>query len=152
MEQNQESLTKNYQANGAYRAIQERNLTPLQILLELYKGIIQNLDEAKNAYRQNNLGKMCLYNQKTFLILSALKDNMDRSIETDFSKNLDTFYTAVFFRLAKVLERDDPITEYEIIEKSVRDVYHFWASLEQNKNIIFPAPISEGLVSGTELA
>jgi flagellin-specific chaperone FliS len=120
------SIQQGQRITSSYRTVYEQNLTPCQILLELYRAMIRNLDAAKNAYRNKDLGKMCSYNQRNFMILSALKDNLDRTDTSKFVDNLDIFYTSLFYSITKVLEGPDPVAEFERIEKSVIEVYKFW--------------------------
>lgn len=127
-------LFHHYQGGiAAYRSNYERNMSPHQILLELYKGILKNLDGAKIAYRNKDLGKMCQYNQKNFLIISALKDHIDKSSHSKFAEDLDNFYTVIFYRLAKILNFPEPLQEFERLENSVKEVYQFWIRIGSEK-------------------
>ncbi len=137
---------------STYRSNFERNLSPYQILLELYRALLRNLDTAKNAYRHKDLSKMCAYNQKNFLILSALKDNIDRTEKSQLSEGLDKFYTIIFYRLVRILETNDPFAEFERLESSVRDVYLFWGRVGQRETTPNTENILGGHTTGTNFA
>ncbi|MFA7276676.1 MAG: flagellar protein FliS [Pseudobdellovibrionaceae bacterium] len=141
-------------ATAKYKDTYERNLTPHQILLELYKGMLRNLREAKISYACGDLGNMCRINQKNFLIISALKEHIDKTSHSKMSEGLDKFYSILFVRLAKVLESDNPYEEYERLGNFVQDVYEFW--MRVGSCVSEQGSVSEtqklGVDNGTDIA
>lgn len=126
------------QAFNAYQKAHEHGMNNVDIVVALYQGIIRNLEAARLAYQDNDLGKMCQTNQKTFRILAALQCHLDFEKGKDTAPALDNFYTAIFVRLAKVLERPDPAGEFRYLESNVRDVYAQWKKLAQKCQISAP--------------
>lgn len=124
--------TKTYgNAAQAYQQAGQTALNPIEIVVALYEGILRNLEGAKNAYTASNLEEMCALNEKTFRILAALQSHLDFEKGGDTAPALNDFYKILFVRLAKVLEKDDPVAEFEYMQENVRDVYSKWSLLAQ---------------------
>lgn len=127
-------------ATQAYQQAGQTALNPVEIVVALYDGILRNIEEAKNAYIDKNLEKMCHTNEKTFRIITALQCHLDFEKGGDTAPALNKFYNIIFSRLAKILESKDPCQEYEYIQSNVRDIYIKWSKLarkvrEQGKNL-----------------
>ncbi len=120
------SFNTQQRAVSAYNASFHRNLSPYMIMIELYKGLLKNVRTAKIAYGNKDLGKMCAYNQKNFMIISALQAHLDKNDGTKLSVDLDKFYSTLFFSLVRVLKVPSPLEEFDRIEKSIQNVYNFW--------------------------
>lgn len=154
------SFNNSQKAASAYTSNFQRNLSPYMILLELYKGMLKNVGAAKIAYRNKDLGKMCSYNQKTFLIISALQSHLDKNDGTKISTDLDKFYSTLFYSLVRVLKVPSPLEEFERIEKSIQDVYRFWikvgevghAQPSEHTSGNISKPLAESPQTGTDIA
>lgn len=109
----------------------EKGLAPVEIVVALYQGLIRNIQAAKMAYHDRDLGKMCTHNQKAVNILIALQSHLDHEQGGTTAKALDQFYTAVFLNITKILDKSDPYSEFGIIEHHVEDVCSQWMSLSR---------------------
>lgn len=120
-----------HNAANAYLRASEKGMAPIEIVVALYQGLMRNIQAAKTAYRERDLGKMCIYNEKSFNILLALQTHLDHEQGGQAAVALDRFYTAVFLNIAKILEKSDPYQEYSIIEHHISDVCGQWMSLSR---------------------
>jgi flagellar biosynthetic protein FliS len=128
-------------AVSAYRKAQEHALHPVDIVVALYQGMLKNLNEAKVAYENRDLDKMCAINEKTFRILAALQCHLDFEQGKNTAITLDSFYTAFFVRLVRVLETPAPVQEYSYLEATLHDVYDEWKKLaEKSRFSMLEAP------------
>ena len=118
-------------AAQAYQQAGQKALNPVEIVVALYEGILRNLEGAKSAYAENDLDKMCALNEKTFRILGALQSHLDFEKGGDTAPALNEFYKIVFVRLTAVLQQEDPVAEYEVLQSNVRDIYSKWSLLAQ---------------------
>lgn len=126
-------------AVNAYQKAQEHGLGPVDIVVALYQGMLKNIDAAKIAYQEKDLGKMCQMNEKTFRILAALQCHLDFEKGANTATALDVFYTAFFVRLTRVLESADPYHEYLYLEDTLRDVYGEWKKLAEKGRFSSPS-------------
>lgn len=128
-------------AAQAYKQVGQSALNPVEIVVALYEGILKNLEEAKNAYSEQNLEEMCLLNEKTFRILGALQAHLDFENGGETAPALNDFYKIVFVRLTNILQKEDPVSEFDYLRNNVRDVYEKWSLLskkvmDQQRSII----------------
>lgn len=121
--------TKAYQqASKAYQQASDDNLTPLQIVVELYKGILKNMRAAKMAYSAGDFQKVVDLNNKTFNILEALQANLDFDNGGDDATFLRDFYTIIFVKMANILQQANPAAEYDALINYINPVYERWYS------------------------
>ena len=122
-------------AATAYRDTYVSNISGMEIVVELYKGMISNIENAKNAYTAGHLEKMCHLNDKTFKILIALQSNLDYEKGGDAAVFLNQFYNSIFASLTKVLREKNPEQAFNQILASMRPVYQRWQefSAQQHK-------------------
>lgn len=132
---NPTSMTKNpyQQASSAYKQADKDNLNGFQITAKLYEGIVKNLNDAKRCYQNNDLEEMVKINSNTFDILAALQSTLDQESEEakDYSDYLYRFYNIAFIKLAEVLEKDDPVAEYDDLINFVRPIYQQWQAFAE---------------------
>ncbi|MAF97051.1 MAG: hypothetical protein CMH26_00280 [Micavibrio sp.] len=121
--------TPNYQkAAGAYQNTSEQHINGFEIVRELYKGMISNIEQAKDAYNDNRLEEMCLLNQKTFKILMALQSHLNFEQGGDAATFLNNFYNSIFVSLTRVLRADDTAQEFDNIIERIEPVYKRWCT------------------------
>ena len=137
-------------AAQAYQQAGQKALNPVEIVVALYEGILRNLEGAKNAYAENDLEKMCALNEKTFRILGALQSHLDFENGGDTAPALNEFYKIVFVRLANVLQQEDPVAEFEVLQSNVRDIYSKWSLLAQKVSDQQKEMAAQGQVSVQE--
>lgn len=120
-------------ASSAYRSAYESNMSGMEIVAELYKGIIKNLEQAKRHYQDGVLDEMCTVNEKTNKILIALQSHLNMDEGGEAAQFLNTFYNGIFAKLTRVLSNDDPVAAYDEIIESVKPVYKIWCEHAANQ-------------------
>ena len=115
-------------ASKAYQGSQDSNLTPLQIVVELYKGLLKNTHQCKMAYERGDFAEIARLNQNSFDIIDALQSNLDFEQGGDDAKFLDDFYTVVFRKMMRTLSVVDPAAEFQSIIDYIQPVYDRWYS------------------------
>lgn len=132
-------MTQNpYQkASSAYGSRRDDNLTPMQIVVELYKGLLKNIRLAKESYITGKLDVMCDYNKKSFDIIEALQMNLNWEAGGEDTKFLNDFYNITFHKLARVLSVEDTVKEFDSTIAYVTPVYERFYGFAYGKP---PAP------------
>ena len=111
------------QASKAYQRNTDVALTPMQIVVELYKGMMRNVKEAKTCYQQMRLDVMTDYIIKTFNIIEALQANLDMVNGGEDAKFLNRFYTVIFSALTSATAKIDPEKEFDDIYAYIQQVH-----------------------------
>jgi len=114
---------KTYQKNS------DENLTPLQIVVELYKGMLKNTKLAKSAWESNQLDVMTNYIVKVFDIIEALQSNLDIEKGGEDAKFLLRFYSVIFSALSQVTAKPDPKSEFDAIIAYIQQVHDRWYTM-----------------------
>ena len=123
IEQNQQNFAL---ATTAYQNAYVSNISGFQIVTELYKGMMGNIEQAKLAYQAGQLDKMCHLNEKTNRILIALQSHLDFDKGGDAAVFLNQFYNSIFASLAKILRKQQPEEEFDHIIAAIKPVYERW--------------------------
>lgn len=113
-------------AAGAYKQTQVNTISGMDVVVELYKGMIKNIEAAKAAYENNKLDEMCRWNEKTFNILVGLQTHLDFDNGKDAAEFLNGFYNTIFGALAKVHREEDPAKAFDDIIAAIQPVYMRW--------------------------
>lgn len=113
-------------AAGAYKQTQVNTISGMDVVVELYKGMIKNVEAAKAAYENNKLDEMCRWNEKTFNILVGLQTHLDFDQGKDAAEFLNGFYNTIFGALAKVHREEDPAKGFDDIIGAIEPVYMRW--------------------------
>lgn len=111
---------KTYQKNS------DEKLTPLQIVVELYKGMLKNTKLAKSAWESNQLDVMTNHIVKVFDIIEALQSNLDLEKGGEDAKFLLRFYSVIFSALSQVTAKPDPKSEFDAIIAYIQQVHDRW--------------------------
>ena len=119
---------KTYQKNS------DENLSPLQIVVELYKGMLRNILAAKKGWQAGQLDVMSNHLTKTFDIIEALQANLDLEKGGEDAVFLNRFYTVVFSALSQVSAKPEPAEEFDAILAYVQDVHDRWYALAYSRN------------------
>ncbi len=117
------------QASQAYQKKNDESLTPLQIVVELYKGMIKNTKLAKQAREHNQFDVMSNHIIKTFDILEALQSNLDLENGGEDAAFLNRFYTVIFSALSQASLKPDPLTYFDEIIAYMQQVHDRWYAL-----------------------
>lgn len=113
-------------ASRAYQQNNDENLSPTQIVAELYKGMIKFLLEAKTAYEQNKLDEMNNRIQRLLTVIETLQAHVDLENGGKDAAFLREFYIILSGRLGRVLDRPDPVAEFDQLIAYVKPVYERW--------------------------
>ena len=112
-------------ASKAYQRKSDDNLSPLQIVVELYRGMIRNTISAKKNYEAGRLDLMTNDITKTFNIIEALQANLDLGAGED-AQFLNRFYNVVFAALRDATSKPNPSKEFDNIAGYIQEVYNRW--------------------------
>jgi flagellar protein FliS len=113
-------------ASQAYQKKNDDTLTPLQIVVELYKGMIKNTKLAKQCWEAKQLDVMCNYIEKNFNILEALQSNIDMENGGEDAVFLNRFYTVIFSALTLAISKPDPSAYFDEIVAYIQQVHDRW--------------------------
>lgn len=113
-------------ASQAYQKKNDETLTPLQIVVELYKGLIKNTKMAKQCWESKQLDVMCDYISKNFNILEALQSNLDLENGGEDAAFLNRFYTVIFSSLTLATAKPDPSAYFDQIISYIQQVHDRW--------------------------
>ena len=91
------------QAMGAYSKTNDESMNGFEVVVELYKGMMKNIREAKIAYEEGKLEEMVKINEKTNKILIALQSNINKEQGGEAAEFLNQFYNGLFAKLMRVL-------------------------------------------------
>lgn len=130
-----EAMTENnshHHASSAYRNMYETNMSGMEIVAELYKGMLKNIEAAKKAHAEGNFEEMVNLNTKTNKILMALQSNLDFEQGGEASLFLNQFYSGIFASLTKILSEEDPQARFDEIIDSIKPVYKIWCEHAAN--------------------
>lgn len=113
-------------ASQAYQKKSDDTLTSLQIVVELYKGLIKNTKLAKQFWNSRQLDVMCTYIDKNFNILEALQSNLDLENGGEDAVFLNRFYTVIFSSLTLATSKPDPSAYFDEIISYIQQVHDRW--------------------------
>ena len=113
-------------ASKAYQRKNDDTLTPLQIVVELYKGLIKNTKLSKQCWENRQLDVMCGYIDKNFDILEALQSNLDLENGGEDAAFLNRFYTVIFSSLTLATAKPDPSAYFDEIIAYIQQVHDRW--------------------------
>ncbi len=120
-------------AAKAYQGNKDANLSPLQIVVELYKGMLRNIREAKLAVERQDYQTYAKLSQKTFDIVEALQANLDVDNGGEDAKFLLNFYSVIFQKHMRVLSQPDPAAELQKLLDYIQPVYERWYGFAYGK-------------------
>ncbi len=115
-----------HKAAKAYQKKSDDNLSPLQIVVELYKGMIRNTKESKAHFQAGKLDLMTNSIMKTFTIIEALQANLDMEQGGEDAVFLNRFYNVVFSALTQATLKPDPAAEFDGIISYIQQVADKW--------------------------
>jgi flagellar protein FliS len=116
-------------ASKAYQSHGDGNMSQLQIVVELYRGILKNIKIARDSWNDRHLDVMSNHIIKTFDIIEALQSSLDLEKGGEDAKFLNHFYSVVFSALSHATAKPDPAAEFDAIIAYVQTVYDRWYAL-----------------------
>ncbi len=121
------------EATDAYRSSHVNTMSGFDIVVELYKGIIKNVEHAKESYKIGRLDDMCTQIEKTNKILVALQAHLNFDNGGEAADTLNNFYNNTFASLAQVLRKPNPEDEFDKVLRSIQPVYEIWCKHAVNE-------------------
>ncbi len=123
-------MTNHYnKASQAYQRHSDNALSPLQIVVELYKGMLRNVRTAKESYQAGQLDVMSQNIIKTFDVLEALQGSLDLEKGGEDAAFLNRFYNVIFSALSMATAKPDPVKEFDGILAYIQQVHDRFAAL-----------------------
>lgn len=116
-------------ASQAYQKSSDDNLTPMQIVVELYKGMIRNTKMAKQSWKEGQLDVMSNHIAKAFDIIEALQSNIDLENGGEDAQFLNRFYTVLFGALSQVTAKPSPAEFFDEIINYMQQVHDRWYTM-----------------------
>ncbi len=123
------ALNPYQKASQAYQKKSDENLTPLQIVVELYKGMLRNTKIARQSWKEGHLDVMSNHIIKTFDILEALQGNLDLENGGEDAQFLNRFYTVIFSSLSHATAKPDPVKYFDEIIEYIQLVHDRWYAI-----------------------
>ncbi len=130
---NDSSYNSYEKAATAYRTAYVNSISGFEIVVELYKGMISNVKQAKIAYQEGRLEAMCQLNEKTGKILIALQSHLDFEKGGEAALYLNQLYNSVFASLARILRNKNPELAFDQIVAALWPVYQKWCEFSSEQ-------------------
>ena len=134
-------------ASQAYQKKSDDNLTPLQIVVEMYKGMLRNVKLSKQFWKEGNYELMSQYIIKTFDILEALQSNLDMENGGEDAQFLHRFYSVLFSALSQASSKPNPSEYFDEIIVYIQQVHDRWYKMAYGD---LPIPEDEATPPQTE--
>lgn len=133
-------------ALGAYQQTRDENLSQMEIVLELYKGMIRFLREAKAAHAKGDFETMMHWVDRFLKVVEALHVNVDDEAGGEDAQFLAEFYTVLTGRIGLVLDRPDPQHEFQQLIDYIQPVYERWYELVHGRKPFADADETDGSI------
>lgn len=127
-------------AVNAYQKKSDENLSPLQIVVELYKGMIKHSKDARRHYQEGHLDLMTVSITKVFSIIEVLQAHLDEEQGGEDARFLNRFYNVVFSALSLATSKPDPVAEFQSIIDYIQQVHDRWYAMAYPKMPADPVP------------
>jgi len=117
---------------GHYLQTQVQSRSPLELVVMLYDGAIQQADAAREALLANNIPARKVAISKMLAIISQLQNTLDMERGGEIAENLDRIYSWATARLLDaVVTRDTkPVDEVRRVLDGLRDA---WQTIAANQ-------------------
>jgi len=115
-----------------YLQTQVQSRSPLELVVMLYDGAIQQAEAAREAVLAGNIPERKAAVSKMMAIISQLQSTLDMERGGDIAENLDRIYSWALARLLDaVVDRDaGPIEEVRRVFESLREA---WQTIAANQ-------------------
>lgn len=118
----------------SYQKTSDEGLTPLQIVVELYKGLMRFIREAKGHCEAGHYDLMTNSLNRCFDIIEGLQVNLDLEKGGEDAVFLNRFYNVVFSALTRAAAKPDPAAEYDAILAYVQQVHDRWYAIAYGRS------------------
>lgn len=116
-------------AAQAYQKKNDENLSPLQIIVELYKGMIKHTKDAKSHWAAGRFEEMSNSILKVFSIIEVLQSHLDLEQGGEDAAFLYRFYNVIFSALTMVNLKPAPGEEFDSIITYMQQVTDRWYAI-----------------------
>ena len=116
-------------AAQAYQRKTDENLSPMQIVVELYKGMIKHTKDAKRHWESGHLDVMTDSITKVFNIIEALQAHLDMEQGGEDAIFLNRFYNVIFSALSRATSKPEPGEEFDAIVAYIQQVADRWYAM-----------------------
>ena len=130
-------------AAQAYQKNSDENLSPLQIIVELYKGMIKHTKDAKRHWQAGQLDMMSNSIFKVFNIIEALQAHLDMEQGGEDAIFLNRFYNVIFSALSNASMKPEPGEEFDSIIAYIQQVNERWYAMAYGRSPEAPAEQAE---------
>lgn len=107
----------------------EVDANPYRIVQLLMEGVLSRVLEAKNAMKNNEVGRKCDLIQATLKIINALRMSLDMEQGAELSKSLDNLYHYMTIQLTRANMEND-IKYLDNVFTSMSEIKSGWDSIE----------------------
>ena len=118
-----------HKAAQAYQRKNDENLSPLQIVVELYKGMIKHTKDAKAHWAAGRFEEMSNSVVKVFNIIEVLQSHLDIEQGGEDAAFLHRFYNVIFSALSTVSVKPAPGEEFDRIIAYMQQVTDRWYAI-----------------------
>jgi len=136
------------QAISAYQKSQSFTLTPLEIVVEIYKILMENLMSARLCLSEKKIEQMFFHQKKCIKVISTLANHLDFDAAPEQAEFLDRVYKTIMMRLSTILANKEPVAEIDRIIEFITPVYKRWQELAKDERAALnkkpPAPEGGG--------
>ncbi len=137
-------------ALGAYQTSQENNMSGFEVVASLYKGMLKNIRDAKEAQKNGRLDTMVNLIGKTNKILIGLQSSLNAEEGGEAAAYLNDLYNEIFATLAHIHRNENPQAEFERIINIIQPVYEIWQGHADNASLGGTAPNQDKTEAKTE--
>lgn len=116
-----------------YQKVEVETTDPLKLVVVLYEGAINFLEQAKKRLEQNQIADKGILINKVVAILSELQGSLNLENGGEFAARLDGLYTYLINRLLEANVNNDvaPLNEVSAHLRSLKDA---WRKISDNGN------------------
>lgn len=132
--------------NHSYKAYQKatHTVSKTRQVVMLYEGILRNLQQAKEAIEQGNIGTRFNKLKRGSDIIIGLQMSLDFDSGKDSARTLYDFYSLLDARIMQ-LHRSQSLAECEAIISEVRSMHEVWDKIDRGEMDSIAAPaLTEG--------
>jgi len=131
----------NHIANSYQKVQVETTESPLKLVVMLYEGAINFLEQAKLRVADNQVGEKGILINKVIAIVSELQGSLNMTEGGEVAESLDRIYTYLISRLLEANANNDPAALDEILAH-LRTLKAAWIQIADQKDSV--APSSKG--------
>jgi len=134
-------MSYNLPLANRYRETAIKTANPLQLIVMLYEGAIQSLQEAREHIKRKDIGNRARCLNRSVSIITELQVSLNFNGSRDIAASLDRLY--IFMKQgifkANLEQRTEPLDQVIGLLENLRSA---WGELAYQSNITSPAPLN----------